>query len=301
MLRWVLFVVLLLGFADVTGRYLLLTSRTRFDLVRADDMSNGNTLFVYFPGILADGVTSSQELVPTWRRHGDVLLVSYEGRRFKGDKIVADTAREVYHLVADNYYENVVFLGSSMGGLLSYDTIQALEATDLKREPKFKLVLMDAPTKRSELQSPLDKIALGSWLWWAGPISNLISKPYFALTFVGPNEENIEPEVDRSKLDAAVAESKSFKLSWAMDQNRFIIGHSPVERDALKDVDVVYVRSTRDNDTVRPEAFDTWALAAGRRNITRIEVDSTHVGFNERPDVWRKAFGQQIIPALGLN
>lgn len=277
------------------GTRLFLSGTARFDIVQSR-VAGSKTLFVYFPGILADGVTSSRELVPVWKQHGDVLLVSYDGRRFDADKITHQSAEKINTLMAAVGYERVVFFGSSMGGLLSYDTIAQIPAL---KSLDVSLVTMDAPTKRSDFQSPLDKISLGSKVWWAGPISNLFSKLYFNATFVAPKEENIEEGVDRDKLAVAVEEAKSYQLSWSMDQNRYLIGHDKLVSGSLCDVRVIYVRSTRDTDTVRPRAFDAWNEAADDKAL-RIEVDSTHVGFNERPGIWHSAFKRQIIPALGL-
>jgi pimeloyl-ACP methyl ester carboxylesterase len=295
--RWIIGVVLLLagvGLLDAGGRQFL-SGAARFDLVQSRVVGS-KTLFVYFPGILADGVTSSRELVPVWKQHGDVLLVSYDGRRFNASQIAKESAAKIDSLIKTAGYEHVVFIGSSMGGIVSYDTIQ--HVTEL-RAVDVGMVLIDAPTKRADFQSPLDTVSLGSKVWWAGPISNLFSKPYFNATFVAPKEENIEKGVDRDKLNRIVEQSKSYSLSWSMDQNRYLISHDELAPGSLRNVRVVYVRSTRDTDTVRPRAFNTWNEAADD-NAEYIEVDSTHVGFNERPETWPWAFQRQIIPALGL-
>lgn len=296
-MRWVTCAVLLIvavGTFDAGAR-LFLNGTARFDVVQSRVVGT-KTLFVYFPGILADGVTSSRELVPVWQQHGDVLLVSYDGRRFDADKIVRQSSDKINTLMAAVGYERIVFFGSSMGGLLSYDTIAQTPAL---KSVVVDLVALDAPTKRSDFQSPLDKISLGSKVWWAGPVSNLFSKLYFNATFVAPKEENIEEDVDRDKLAGVVEQAKSYQLSWSMDQNRYLIGHDKLVSGSLRDIRVIYVRSTRDTDTVRPRAFDAWNDAAEGKAL-HIEIDSTHVGFNERPKVWRSAFEHQIISALGL-
>jgi pimeloyl-ACP methyl ester carboxylesterase len=289
-----LLLLLGVGLLDAGGRQFL-SGTARFDFVQSRVVGS-KTLFVYFPGILADGVTSSRELVPVWKQHGDVLLVSYDGQRFEASQIVKKSVAKINYLIKTAGYEHVVFIGSSMGGLVSYDTIQ--QTTGLK-SVDVSLVPIDASTKRSDLQSPLDKVSLGSKIWWAGPISNLVSKPYFNATFVAPKEGNIEEGVDRDRLNQIVEQSKSYPLSWSMDQNRYLISHDKLAPGSLRDVRVVYVRSTRDTDTVRPCAFNAWNDVAGG-NAVLVLVDSTHVGFNERPETWRWAFQSQIIPALGL-
>lgn len=238
---------------------------------------------------------SSREVVGEWRQYGDVLLISYDGHRFEPMQIVSDVARDIERHVDSEGYSRVVFIGSSMGGLMSYDTYQLLE--NRRYGVEYSIIAIDAPTKRLDLQSPLDMISLGSRVWWAGAISNLFSKLYFNATFVAPKDENIEDSVDRERLAETVKSAKSYQLSWAMDQNRFIIGHGGLEPGSLVGVEVLYVRSTRDNDTVRPRAFESWKRAAGG-SLGLVKVDSTHVGYNERPEAWRQVFRLDILPTL---
>lgn len=289
-LMWVLVGVVVLMAFDILGR-LVLHGEPSYTH-RLNGKNTGN-LFVYFPGILSDGVESSESLVEAWLGRGDVLIVSYHGKRFIPNVIVANTI--AWLLKSGQHYTKVVFIGASMGGLLAYDTYGALgnELTPYTSE----FILIDAPTSRGDLQSPLDIISLGSKIWWAGPISNLFSSLYFRLTFVKPKEENIEPGVDREKLAKHVALCMSFPLSWSMDQTRFIISHPPVTERSLAGVHVIYVRSTRDNDTVRQEAYDKWN-AACRHKAVEVQVDSTHVGFSERPSTWWEAFMDTILPKV---
>lgn len=292
MLAWLwVFLAIIVGIVllDVVLR-LFLDGSTDVEVVEGN---RHDVLIVYLPGILARGDTSSQELIDTWQRYGDVMLVSYKGNRFKSNRIAEDVALAITS--QGNIYEKIVFIGSSMGGKLAQNVYIRMNLLD---RPKCMLIAIDAPTCRADFQPPLDKISLGAWVWWAGPISNLFSKLYFNTTFVEPKEENIEDGVDRERLAAVVKEAKSFPLSWSMDQNRFIMRDNVSHIDSLKALSVVYVRSTRDHDTVRPEAFNHWSTAT--TIIQRVEVDSTHVGYNERPETWRRAFVEDIFPNLDL-
>ncbi len=295
-MRWIialLLFVLGIGFLDASTRQLL-TGTASFRLAQSIG-TNGNTLFVYFPGILASGESSIKDQLPTLREHGDVMMVSYNGMRFEADVIVEQTVARLSDDVQRVGYDKVVLIGSSMGGLVAYDTYRQIKQEDLA--VSYSMILIDAPTGRGDLQSPLNIISLGSLGWWAGPISNLFSKTYFNATFVEPKGVNIEDGVDRKRLARQVEESKSFPLSWAMDQNRFILRHGAPAPDSLKDARVIYVRSMRDDDTVRPEAFDPWNDASGGKAV-RLEVDSTHVGYAERPFTWNRALRSKILPAL---
>ena len=254
-MRWVLWILLctivVFGPLDALGRLLVLKDKTRLDFSQSYYTSNSRVLFVYYPGILADGVTSSAKISPVWQEHGDVLHVSYSGGRFSPKRVVKTVAGWINDHQGD--YDTVVFIGSSMGGLLSYDTVPLIE----NKIADIRFILADAPTKRSDFQAPLDKISLATWGWWAGPINNLtVGKLYFKATFRGPAEKNIEPGVDRDELARRVEEAKSFPISINNDWIRYIIGHDTLTPASLQGYEAVYIRSTRDDDTVRPEAQD---------------------------------------------
>ncbi len=283
----------MLGPIDALGRALLLRDKTRLDLVKSAK-EDSRVLFIYYPGILADGVKSSLKVSPVWAQRGDVLQVSYDGTKFSPTKVVKTVAEWVTLHKAD--YDTVVFIGSSMGGLLSYDTVPLV----VKQVRDIRFILVDAPTKRSDFQKPLSLISLGTWAWWAGPINNLlIAKPYFAATFRGPAEENIEAGVDPEELALRVKEAQRFPISTHNDWIRYMIGHDRLERNSLVSSPAVYIRSTRDTDTVRPEAQDTWELAFGI-GLKSMRVDSTHVGYNELPLTWQRAF-PEAMQMIGIN
>jgi hypothetical protein len=300
-MRWVFGVCLItigimVGYLiiDAGARLFLSSKATRFDLVAGT--SNSRVLFVYLPGILADGPHQSKELLPVLTQYGDVLQVSYMGQRFDGTRVVADLEHELRTQVNGYGYRTVVFIGASMGALVAYDTFQKVRTLPVT----WKFVVMDAPTGRRDLQPPLDKLILAMNVWYPGPIANLLHRPIMNMMAVPPKEENIEQQVDRAELAKRVQEAKSFSPSFLADEDRFILNHSPLKKNSLEGKTIVYVRSTRDNDTVRPRAFNTWKQVAAGGTI-RLEVDSTHVGFNERPETWRQAFANDIIPALGLD
>ncbi len=248
--------------------------------------ANNSVLIVYLPGILASARENSVDLIDIWRRNSDlVMLVEYGDERFDGAfcaKVVSDAIRRQNNITP---FLRVQLIGSSMGGLVAYDVIQQLK---LVGTVPIELILLDAPTSSSDFQAPNHLVAPVLRALPFGPIwnrLNLIDK-----MFVPPKEENIEPGVDRAELTRRVNEGKAFRISFWRDELVYIMSHGAPGLDSLEGkVDrLVYVRSTRDNDTVRPEAYNTWAATTSV--ITRIEVDSTHVGFAERPKTWRQAF-----------
>lgn len=276
-------VLLAVPMLDLLVGWLVLRNRTRCP--KKPEPGPGNRrLIMYYPGILADGIQSSLSVMPTWQRYGDVLAISYLGWWFNGKQ----TASNVVDWIEEhrNDYDEVVFIGSSMGGLLVYDTVTNEKFTELGLTAK--LVLIDAPTRRADLQSPLDKVSLLAFIA-GGPFSNLFSRAYFEATFVAPEEENIEDGVDRDELAERVKEAKSFPLSINNCWVRYIVSHGRPDKELVDGFSGVYVRSLRDHGTTRPEAFESWSEPVDGM-MPKFEVDSTHVGYNERPDTWQKAF-----------
>src|SRR5690606_24487499 len=90
------------------------------------------TLTVYLPGLLADGDDSSKPVIETWLKHGDVLTVSYNGEKFDANDVVKSVTQ---HLMSDTAHDQFVFVGSSMGGLLTADIMN-----ELRREGKTDLI-----------------------------------------------------------------------------------------------------------------------------------------------------------------
>ena len=252
--------------------------------------ANNHTLIVYFPGILAGGRSSSVDLIDTWRSHGDrVLMVEYGRERFDGRVIVDGVVRRIRRENALTPFRTIKFIGSSMGGLLAYDVIRQLH---LGKSVSIGFYPIDAPTSSSDFQPPNHLVAPLLRVLPFGPIwdkLNLVS-----LMFVPPKEANIEAGVDRAELARRVEQGKSYPLSFWRDELVFIMNHGAPKPGSLEGLvdDEVYVRSTRDNDTVRAQAYGVWALT--KSEVTRMEVDSTHVGFAERPDTWRQAFEQLL-------
>jgi len=256
--------------------------------------ANNGTLIVYLPGILSGGRASSVDLIDVWRRHSDrVMLVEYGDNRFDGEFCARAVSDAIKRQAADTPFRRIVFIASSMGGLLADDVIRQLKLDD---SVSTELILLDAPTSASDLQAFNGLIARVAppilRMFAPGPISNQLN--LVGWLFVPPKDENVEPGVNRAELARRVKAAGSYRLSFWHDQLVYITSHGAPKADSLEGrVDrLVYVRSTRDHDTVRPEAYKTWASTT--RIATRKEVDSTHVGFAERPKTWQQAFEELL-------
>lgn len=268
-----------------------LRSEVSLDREPASTRSAQRTLIVYLPGILAGARRSSQDINDIWLEEGDMLHVEYRGKRFRAKRVVSAVAG--YIITNGRRYERIVFIGSSMGSLLAYDIVQRLNRGT---RAKVAFVAIDAPTSARDFQSPLDKTSHFMRILPFGPIWNLLSRPVMKLLMVPPKDENVEPGVNRTDLDRRFQQMWDYPLSFYRDQILYMISHKKLVSGSLDGIKrFVYVRSKRDTDTVRQEAIHSWYRA--RQRITYIEADSTHVGFAERPQTWRKTF-RQVFKAL---
>lgn len=271
-----------------------LPSGVELTLEKASRPDAQDTLLVYLPGILAGAKSSSEGLRSHWLQHGDVLLVEYRGQRFRAEEVVERVAENVN--LRGIFYDRIVFIGSSMGGLLAHDVV--LELGPSARE-KSTIVAIDAPTSAADFQSPLDKTSQLMRVLPFGPISNLVSGPVMSFLAVPPKERNIEIDVDRKELARRFKEMTSYPLSFYRDQVLYIISHGRLEPRSLSGLQMmIYVRSTRDNDTVRIDAYRAWWNAYGQKPV-RLRIDSPHVAYAERPRTWNDAF-KAVFRELGI-
>lgn len=294
LVAFVLTLVLTLGI-DFALRFTV-KPRLSFGFVPSTDESS-KTLIVNMTGVLAHAHESAGPLLQEWEKFGDVLLVDYGDGRFDSELVVERTswviARDIRSRAINNgeKYQRVVFIGSSMGGRLSVDVVRELHKSfdaDISGL-QIDLLLLDAPADGSDLVNPF---ATASKYLYTGPILDHAHLTHF---FAGmPKEENIEPGVDRGYLKERVQGARSFDFSFFMDETRYIVKLEPLranELDGLVD-SVTYIRCNRANDVVKPGAADKWVLAFPETKI--VELDSTHVGFAERPVTWKNLFHEQL-------
>jgi len=239
-----------------------LTVDTHINIER--EFTNTRVLIVYLPGILSSARSSCIDLIDLWRRYGDVMLVEYGDERFNGSVCVHTVAETVRRQNLEKSYRRIVFIGASMGGLLAYDVIRQLVLANID---SIDLIVLDAPTSNDDfhgskrLLAPLLRILFFGQLW---------------------NRLNLVAKIS--------VQLKAFKLSFWRDQLVYIMSHGAPKSGSLKGLvnRLVYVRSTRDHDTVRPETSLVWLATTPIATV--LEVDSTHVGFAESPMIWREAF-----------
>lgn len=271
--------------------------------------SNGKpkrTLFVHLPGLMGDGVTQIQNVLDTFLERGDVLAVHYDGelgkeaRVFDARLIVERTVLEIVWRKAQKQFDDIVFIGTSMGGKLAYQIAQLLR---FQLAIRTKALLIDAPLGRRDFQRPLDLSSPALRFLPYVPVLNLIYVVPFlerlimnVLFVVPPKEADIDEGLTRAErvnLDNSVTEARKTKTPFHRDQVLSILEPLGTEFGSPWDKgDVVYMRSGRDNDTVRDSAYESWRELLGY-DIHRLRLPKAkHCAYGQNPRSYRPAFRQ---------
>ena len=242
-----------------------------------------DTITLVVAGILADSREFSESQSEEWLENTDLLYLQFSGDRFELERGVAET---VAYLRSSHGYKHVVLNAMSLGGLVMYDVAVQLHSMPFTID----MFVADGATVRRELHTAP---RLASRLVRVTPFGkhwNKVSRFAMKLLVIPPKKENIEPGVDRDELAASVERMRSYKLSFHHDQAVYQISHGELQPGSLSHVRTfIYIRSLRDLDTVRAEAFDSWNVATGGR-ARKVEADTTHVGFAERPREWQRVY-----------
>jgi hypothetical protein len=198
------------------------------------------------------------------KEKGCVLRVSPVGARFRHRQIVKATKKWLrrYHKRHRPHNFEVVFVGSSLGGLLANDTYIKLSRW-WRLRGRFSFVIIDCPVGRRDLHQRMQKL---SW------VVGLIRPFTFPLCWI---------------------KIKGFSLTHWADQIHYLSNHQPLKGLSLQDCTVVYVKSIYDK-FVSYRSIDSWITAAGY-GMYQAEAFSPHAGFHEAPYEWKELF-EIIMP-----
>ena len=232
---------------------------------------DNNKLFVYLPGMEAGGVESSDVFSAILAEKGRLVQVSYNGSCFRPGQIVQEVADwlDAYRGNSSRHLD-IVFVGSSLGGLLAYDIRAELMSrgwSNVSSRQTFQFVIIDSPVGSSDLKSP------NNWeSWIVGPFGSFIGAPF-----------------------NWIKDSKGYALSYLVDQVHYLGGHKALREGSLSKDQVIFVKSTEDK-LVSDKAIKSWNVT--NPNMKVIRVKSPHAGFNDRPAVWKSTFENRILPLL---
>lgn len=254
--------------------------------------STTGTIIVFLPGLLAPATNLPDRLLKVCARYGEVWGVDYTPPRFQAHRIVDDTTDWIIrNSVRGAGVERVILVGSSLGGLLAYDVQQKLAESPVF-ELDLDVVVIDAPTGRDDFQRLLYHTAPLVRVLPFGPLWNHLSKPMLKLLFIPPKEGEIDKDVDLDWLAEQVAFARSYPLSFWRDQVMYILRHGTLKAGSI-DSSLIYIRSTEDDDTVRPEAADKWRRAVSSKSQRSFMLDAEgakHAAFAQNPHAYEEVF-----------
>lgn len=289
-------------FADKNLRHELGDPQKAVEMVELDvppgPWTRYSTLIVYLPGILADADMISPRVLKAWAKRGEVWGANYIPPRFRPDLIVEEIADWVLsRCQMDGSVHNVVFIGSSMGGLLADDVLKSMQL----HAHKYKVVrhgvvsphlmLVDAPTGRKDLQGLLSFFVLAVKILPFGPLWNHVSWLLMRFFLVpGPKEKETDKDVNPDWLADQVAAARSFPLSFWRDQIMYIIGHGAPEPGSIN-CPIIYIGSTDDREVVRPDASRAWFRAGRPGFFGRLYAKGAkHAAYSQNPSAYEKVF-----------
>lgn len=259
------------------------------DVVQLSNSGAKEVLVVYLPGVSANPTMVPETLINTWSKAGRVWGVHYTSPRFRPEMVSFFIASWILRSCKHNTeVRRVVLIGSSMGGLLAYDVQQQLRLDNVDID----LILVDAPTGPEDLHFPGNiGISLMRLLPF-GPIWNKLHGPIMKRLFVQPMEDEIDKGVNREWLDEYVRQGRTCPPSRWRDQAMYILNHEAPKADSI-DASFIYIRSTKDDDTVRPEAADKWRQAVSSKSPRSFMLDAEgakHAAYAQNPHAYEEVF-----------
>jgi hypothetical protein len=199
----------------------------------------------------------------------NVDVIEFAAGKFSEDKIIDFVTQRIEN------DEHVVFVGASLGGLLSYDTIKHLRDSGDTR--KFGVVLIDAPAVSGDVVGIPWVLKQLSWIPLGG-ITNL----WFHPPFDRNAPATIDPDADRQKLEALWQSYETWETSCWVDQGDYVFSHDSLVR--LTDVTWYFIRSGAD-DFVGENARSHWQNAEGPMEGGTVP-EGKHIAFLNRPSVY---------------
>jgi pimeloyl-ACP methyl ester carboxylesterase len=250
---------------------------------RYGDKKPPTHLTVVLTGAQSTGSLLAHELGKCLHWYGDFVALDYNRHRFDGEGVARDLAHKI------RAYDEVTFIGLSMGGLLAHDTIavsKALDANNFTRKKTYRLILVDAPTGLIDLKDQAAKFIAPIPI---GPMASAVfTKPFWYFGFKPPKLDEIEAGDNPKVLMKHWELSGSYPIDGWRDEISYIVGHEQPRRDVLAGVPTVILQSSKDV-TVLPSFYHNWAEKFDRAPYY-MEVESTHIGLLEFPGKWSSAF-----------
>lgn len=248
---------------------------------------------VFLDGVQPSGVTPGITIGAFLMEYGDLIQVQYPERiGFSSKKAARQILDEIQH------YEEVVFIGLSLGGLLAHDIIAL--AKRRKLNISFRLVPVCAPSGGKDLKDPKAK-----WTPFipALPLPRIISRKFL---FDGPFPD-FAPDLDeagRGELERHEQNSRTYRFAPWIRQIAYIVRHPGLDEDVLEGVPTVYLH-TKTDPYIKRRARVMWSAAHWDGPLREVLVDiDGHCNLLAYPELWiaglKEAFDKMGLAPLEL-
>jgi len=250
------------------------------------------TMILFLPGLIANARSMPRSIEEEWAKNGGVWGVEYSAPRFNPKQIVDEVVEFIvrYCEEHDQKVQNIVLIGSSLGGLLAYDVQARLRVRNATAERAVSLVMIDSPTKGSDLHAPLGTLAQVVRITPIGPILNCLSPFLTKLLAPKPAEHRWGVGVNENELARSVKNARKYPLSFYRDQVLYIVKHNPPLDYSLTGRQLFFIRSEGDALVNSLQAMDSWRTATGTRGFSCAFVDADHAAYQLQPLRYRVAF-----------
>lgn len=273
---------------DLTSRIFLSDDPT---IVTHDGNPNSNTNITVLGGAGSSPSVQVSELLPTLQQHAkQVRVVEYAEYLFDADEVV-DAVDE-----ALSANDREVFVGFSMGGLLSYDVIGQRQAKGDGRE--FGVVMIDSPTDKedvpavhSALKGP-SSIGLFSWM---GFFTSEAAGPAVGMPPFEPGDPaKMSPYINPAELQKSNESYETWKTSCWSDQGHYVFGHdSLVKRPNVK---WAFIQSGSDTFANGDSSYAKWQ-SSQEGAVLRINgpPKAEHLALHDWPREYAAAMEQGLV------
>lgn len=222
-------------------------------------------------------------LLGFWRQFGQVQALIYDNRYF-------DAKKEVKKLVdllnkSSQSVDEIVVVGSSMGGLVSLDAVSQLAA---RVQNKIRLVLVDSPRSADDLWWPAALTArlASRFKFGLGPISARL--PIWGRA---PKRSMVQPGLRvRAVIREYMYRYRGMKLSLMCSQLAYM-QNQPTDFSGVSKLNSIdYILCQDDYSIVRqPGAVKAWVSSLPGL-IKAQEVKAPHCGYLLQPKAFEEAF-----------
>ena len=269
-----------------------LTSRAYVDtLPSTNEQERGRSLIVFAPGMMSAASLQAAPIEETLLTHGDLDYVEQRGETYDSEEVVETTSSYIAKQLQEGDYEEVTIVGASMGGRVAHDVLESLDKKNELEYVKVNLLLVDAPTAKSDIST---NVRIGGGLGGGLPFGPLINKIPVGKILAPIDERYFDPDYDKKAMDDGMRYIHTTTPSDMSRQAKYVLG-DPLPDDSLKGIvdSVAYIQSTGD-EFVSPAAIEHWENITGQSISVQYVQGGPHTGFDTRPAAYNEALKESF-------